>query len=177
MIEGVTRLLAEPVPLGTLLSVLSGLAAAMWTWHTNRLLERKRYTFNVLMQYAGSADILRALDDVNRWIGEGGGSGPVASSERERCMALLLPYFQSIALAANQGMLDRSVLLRARYGTMKTVWEHFRPDVEAKRRALDRPLLYCDLESYLAANEKRYNDYQRRQMQARIAGSPARTGA
>lgn len=200
MIESVQRLLAEPIPLGGLLSLLSGLAAALWTWHTSRTQERKRYTFNVLMSYANSAELLRALDEVNRSIGgvrlsashllpdvaasTSAAGTPAASTSaidaaaiaasRERSMALLLPYFQSIALAASQGMLDRDVLLKARYGTMKAVWDHFSADIEAKRVALARPLLYCDLESYLKDNERRYKRYQRRQAEQQAAAASQR---
>ena len=175
--DNLYNVLAQPIPLGTILSIVSGLCLAIWGFITNRATERKRYTYDVMMRYANSSEILRAMNDVNRQMSEGqtrgvqtsDGQSVITDAAREQSMALLLPYFQSIALAANQGMLDRNILVIARYGSMKAVFEHFRADIERRRVALDRPLLYIDLEMYLSENEKRYNAYQRRMMGTRPA--------
>lgn len=43
----------------------------------------------------------------------------------ESALAIILPHFQSIALAAKSGLLDRDIILSARYGSMKSIWDNY----------------------------------------------------
>jgi hypothetical protein len=56
-------------------------------------------------------------------------------------LAIILPHFQSIALAAKSGLLDRDIILSARYGTMKAIWETYGPYVKEKRIEIKPPRL------------------------------------
>jgi hypothetical protein len=75
-------------------------------------------------------------------------------------LAVVLPHFQSIALAAKSGLLNRDIIISARYGTMQTIWDCYGSYVEKQRKQLDRPLLYKELEEFLRDNAARYSWYQ-----------------
>ena len=145
----------EPIQLGTLLSICSAIGLAVVGFVRTRLEDRRRYTLGVLMGYSQSTELLKALHVVREHRGEVDG----AIAEH---LAIILPHFQSIALAAKSGLLDRDIMIGARYGTMQAIWKRYGRYVADLRDQLERPLLYVELEEYLAMNADRYNQYAKR---------------
>jgi hypothetical protein len=126
-----------------------------------RVEDRKRYTLGVLMGYSHSIELLRSLHAVREYAAGGTQvDGKIDDAVADH-LAIVLPHFQSIALAAKSGLLDREIILSARYGSMKAIWASYGPYVRAKRVELDRPLLYVELEEFLRENASRYEQYQR----------------
>jgi hypothetical protein len=158
----VSKLFApESIQLGTLLSICSGIALAVIGFIRTRLEDRKRYTLGVLMGYSQSTELLKMMHHVREHAAniKAGGECQVDDVMAER-LAVVLPHFQSIALASKSGLLNRDIIISARYGTMKTVWDCYGPYVKSQRIALNRPLLYVELEEFLRANAARYSRYQ-----------------
>ena len=146
-----------------LLSICSGIVLAFIGYIRTRLEDRKRYTLGVLMGYSQSTELLKMLHHVREHAAriKAGGECKVDDATAER-LAVVLPHFQSIALAAKSGLLNRDIIISARYGTMKTVWECYAPYVKSQRVELGRPLLYVELEEFLRDNAARYSRYQQR---------------
>src|SRR5262245_62078587 len=145
--ERLANIVDHPDALATLLSIGFAIMLGTFGFIWNNIQEKKRYTFEVLMKYTENTAVLVALHRVwkhissNRTYRSDG-----VDNDLEQHLTLLLSYFQSIAVAANHHMLNERILLIARYGSMKTIWDFFYPYVERKRRDLGRPLLYVDLE-------------------------------
>ena len=57
----IERVLQDPVPLGTWLSITTGIMLAVFGYIRTRLQDRKRYTLDVLMRYSHSVELLRSL--------------------------------------------------------------------------------------------------------------------
>ena len=152
---------ADPIQLGTLLSICSGIALAVIGFVRTRFQDRKRYTLGVLMGYSHSIELLKALHFVREHAANSKPQGECKVDDAvAQHLAVILPHFQSIALAAKNGLLDRDIILSARYGSMKAIWESYGPYVRAKRVEFDRPLLYVELEEFLGENAVRYQAYQ-----------------
>jgi hypothetical protein len=114
------------------------------------------------MGYSHSTELLRALHSVRQDAARSKVQGECRVDEAlAEHLAIILPHFQSIALAAKNGLLDRDIILSARYGSMKAIWDGYGPYVRAKRIELNRPLLYVELEEFLNDNAARYDNYQR----------------
>jgi hypothetical protein len=150
---------AGPIQIGTLLSMCSAIALAVVGFVRTRLEDRRRYTLGVLMGYSQSTELLKALHFVRehtarRKPGEAQVDDVVAAH-----LAIILPHFQSIALAAKCGLLDRDIILSARYGSMHAIWTAYGGYVRAKRDEFNRPLLYIELEDFLDQNADRYATY------------------
>ena len=165
----IERVLQDPVPLGTWLSITTGIMLAVFGYIRTRLQDRKRYTLDVLMRYSHSVELLRSLHAINAHVAQRKSTDVDAPVDAglETHLAVVLPYFQSIALAANSGLLDREIMLKARYGSMKSVWEGLLPYIARKRLELGRPFLYADLEQFLRDNADRYARYHRSLEQGR----------
>jgi hypothetical protein len=167
----------DPIQLGTLLSICSGIALAVIGFVRTRLQDRKRYTLGVLMGYSQSTELLKALHALREHAALSRAAGQCkVDAGLEEHLAVVLPHFQSIALAAKSGLLDRDIILSARYGSMQSIWESYGPYIEGKRRAFNRPLLYAELEEFLNENAGRYRRYQRRFTARRAHAPPAATG-
>ena len=149
----------ESLQLGALVTgiVLAGVGY-LRTW----LEDRKRYTLNMLMGYSQGTELLRMLHHVREQAArvKAGEKCKVDAAMAER-LAVVLPHFQSIALASQTGLLNRGILISARYGTMQTIWNCYQEYVEEQREQLDRPLLYKELEEFLSENAGRYSRYQK----------------
>lgn len=163
---------AEPIQLGTLVSICSGIALAVVGFVRTRLEDRRRYTLGVLMGYSQSTELLRAL----HFVREHAARRPTQTGEVDGAvaehLAIILPHFQSIALAAKSGLLDRDIILSARYGTMQAIWAAYGAYVRAQRTELNRPLLYIELQEFLDSNAARYAVYAQ-QYADRYAGGVA----
>jgi hypothetical protein len=163
----------ESIPLGTLLSICSGIILAVFGFVRTRMQDRQRYTLGMLMGYSHSTELLRALHSVREHAARSKAQGEcTVDAALAEHLAIILPHFQSIALAAKSGLLDRDIILSARFGSMKTIWETYGSYVRAKRLELDRPLLYVELEEFLRENAARYDTYKR-QFADRYAGAAA----
>lgn len=151
------------IQLGTLLSICSGIALAVVGFVRARIEDRKRYTLGVLMGYAHSTELLKSL----HFVREHGARSKVQGEYKVDSaiadhLAIILPHFQSIALAAKNGLLDRDIILCARYGSMKSIWDNYGPYVREKRLELDRPLLYAELDEFIRENAFRYKSYEQK---------------
>ena len=149
---------SQQIHLGTLLPIMSAIILAVIGFLRTKAEDRKRFTLGMLMGYSHSAELLKALHFVREQRLSDQPKLDEAVAER---LAVILPHFQSIALAANKGLLDRDIVLSARYGSMKWIWDNYGSYVRAQRRDLNRPLLYVELEDFLAANASRYAEYQK----------------
>jgi hypothetical protein len=171
---------AEPIQLGTLLSMCSAIVLAVVGFVRTRMEDRRRYTLGVLMGYSQSTELLKALHFVREYAARREpNDGQVDDAVAEH-LAIILPHFQSIALAAKSGLLDRDIILSARYGTMKGIWEAYGAYVRAKRVQLNRPLLYIELEEFLDSNAARYVVYARQYVDRYSGGlttAPARAAS
>jgi hypothetical protein len=168
MTDAISKIFApESIQLGTLLSLCSGIALAVIGFVRTRLEDRKRYTLGVLMGYSQSTELLKMLHHIRQHAAriKAGAEHRVDDAMAEQ-LAVVLPHFQSIALAAKSGLLNRDIIVSARYGTMKTIWDAYGPYVKSQRIELGRPLLYVELEEFLRDNAARYSRYQ-----ARFTGS------
>jgi hypothetical protein len=148
------------IQLGTLLSICSGIILAVFGFVRTRLQDRKRYTLGVLMGYSQSTELLKSLHYVREHaVRTKMLSDAKVDDAMAEHLAIILPHFQSIALAAKSDLLDRDIILSARYGSMNAIWENYGPYIREKRRELNRPLLYVELEEFLRVNERRYRKY------------------
>ncbi|MGH6816239.1 MAG: DUF4760 domain-containing protein [Hyphomicrobiaceae bacterium] len=155
-------ILTKPEALATVLSIGSGVLLGTYGFVWNSIQEKKKYTFDMLMKYTENTAIIMALHHVWKHISRTKSYDPTRlDDELERHVTLLLSYFQSVAVAANNRMLNEKILLIARYGSMKTIWDFFHPYIEQKRRQLDRPLLYVDLEDFLRKHDGKYRRYRK----------------
>ena len=148
----------EWVQFGTL---FTGLVLAGVGFLRARLEDRKRYTLGVLMGYSQSTELLRMLHHIRTHAArvKAGEKCTVDEAMAER-LAVVLPHFQSIAMAAKSGLLNRDIIISARYGTMLTIWECYEPYVKVQREELGRPLLYVELQDFLRENSDRYRRYR-----------------
>lgn len=153
--------LSTKIELGTLLTGFVAIALAIVGYVRTRAEDRKRFTLNMLMGYSHSAELLKALHYAREHAQESKGKSKVDEAVAER-LAIVLPHFQSIALATRNRLLDRDIVLSARYGSMKSIWESYRHYVEAQRKELERPQLYSELEDFVNANVGRYQELSQR---------------
>ena len=151
---------AQKLELGTLLSVCLAIVLAAVGYRRTRAEDRKRFTLGMLMGYSHSTELLRALHFVREHAQPSKGKTQVDPAVAER-LAIILPHFQSIALATKNDLLERDIVLSARYGSMKAIWDNYYHYVVAQRRELGRPLLYVELEEFLHANAAQYEENQR----------------
>ena len=134
-----------------------------------RRADRKRYTLDVLMRYSNNAELLKALNRLRTYAAAGYKDIKTDETVAED-LAVTMPHFSAIALAANSGLLDRDIILRARYASMHSIWKSYGPHLTARSSELGRPLLYFDVEEYLRLNVKSYARYERTQLR-RAAGA------
>ncbi|HXF54503.1 MAG TPA: hypothetical protein VNK52_10310 [Hyphomicrobiaceae bacterium] len=167
--ESLAAITNDPEALATVLSIGFGIALGVFGYVWNGIQEKKRYTFDVLMRYTENTDVLMALH--RAWTHVARYKSYDQSridADTERSLDILLAYFQSIAVAAKYHMLNDEIVLIARYGSMRSLWDFYRPYVEGKRLQLGRPLLYADLEDFLRRNAARYERYASRQHARRL---------
>ena len=168
------------IQLGTLLSICSGIALAVVGFVRTRMEDRKRYTLGVLMGYSHSTELLKSLHSVREHAARSRVQGECKVDDAlAGHLAIILPHFQSIALAAKSGLLDRDIILSARYGSMKWIWDNYGPYVRTKRLEFGRPLLYAELEEFLRENAVRYKGYEQQFVNRHtgVAASVAADGA
>jgi hypothetical protein len=120
-----------------------------------KLLNR-RHSFELLMTagdvervdlnlYQGSVvdgnkvDAREMLDDKNRDL------------LRNFCLAM--NNYQYICQAVIDGLLDKDVVLKARFGGMKSLWSRYEDVVTLLRQRLDRPQLWKEVELFVASKE------------------------
>ena len=137
---------------------------------------RKRYTLDVLMRYSHNSELLKALYRLRTHAAASNGEIKVDDTLAED-LSVTMPHFSAIALAANSGLLDRDIILQARYASMRSIWRSYGPHLAARSTGLGRPLLYFDLEEFLRLNANSYARYERTQLKRRMGGSRHAPGA
>lgn len=155
---------------GALVSAVTAIALFGAGYVRARRENLQRYTLDVLMRYSHSPELLKALDRLRARAAQDGDRLAVDDTLAED-LAVTMPHFSAIALAANKGLLDREIILQARYASMRAIWSSYGSYLKQRGELLKRPLLYVDLEEFLKANQSRYEQYARSQRgsQAQLA--------
>ena len=162
----------EPIPLGAVMTASIPLLLFVLGYLRARRENLQRYTLDVLMRYSHSPELLKSLHRLRTHAGDTAGNVTVdAALEAE--LALTMPHFAAIALASNKGLLDHDIIVQARYASMQSIWTSYGQWLKERARQLGRPLLYDDLEEFLARNAAEYERYSRRRSAEGRGASPA----
>lgn len=176
MLESLPGVVKEIGQLGAIISAATAIVLFVASHFRARRENLQRYTLDVLMRYSHSPELLKALDRLRARAAQADGE-VIVDDQLAEDLAITMPHFSAISLATNKGLLDRDIILQARYASMRAIWASYGRHLDERSARLKRPLLYADLEEFLEANRAKYEDYARKEHDRQRALAAARDGA
>lgn len=131
----------------TLFSAFAAITIGFVGFRQNQFRARREYTLSIMLERLSNPDLARAT----LFVADLEASNDVYQRaadkpEEHRLIAMLLSYYEFVAVAYFQRSLDRSAVRRQQRSALVAAFRVCEPYITERRRELERPRLYKELE-------------------------------